>query len=75
MSWCISSNGSCSPERFILCYVLGLALGEYSNNPFEQIAYALEDRFSDQGTDFSVEPLVKEHLGRTVPALLNPTSN
>lgn len=63
-----------SPERFILCYALGLAQGEYSNNPFEQIAYALEDRFARGEGPFSVEPLVRRHLGSTVPKLLDSTS-
>jgi hypothetical protein len=62
------------PERFILCYALGLAQHGYVNNPFEQIAERLERRFSRQEAAFSAEPLIKEHLTCTVPALLNQTS-
>lgn len=55
------------PEQFILSYASALASDGYSDNPFEQIAYALEDRFSQHDVPFEVEPAVKRHLAQIVP--------
>ena len=56
------------PEHFILSYALGLA-GGYLANPFEEIAYTLQDRFSQHDEPFRVEPIVKRHLDQTMPTL------
>jgi hypothetical protein len=62
------------PERFILAYAVGLAGGGYSTNPFEQIAYALQDRFCSSAESFSVEPLVWRHVSQTMSTLSNSVS-
>lgn len=62
------------PDRFILAYALGLAGGGYSTNPFEHIAYALQDRFSSSAESFSVEPLVWRHVSQTMSTLSNSVS-
>ena len=50
-------------ERFLREYALGhISGGEYRNNPFEQIAFDLQERFIKQRIPFNVEPLVLQHL-------------
>jgi hypothetical protein len=51
------------PEQFILSYALALAEFGYSRNPFEEIAYELQDRFARHEPPFPVEAAVKHHLG------------
>jgi hypothetical protein len=53
------------PEQFVLAYARGLATG-YSTNPFEEIAYALQDRFTRHVEPFDVEPMVRRHLDQVM---------
>lgn len=63
------------PEHFILAYALGhVAGGGYLNNPFEKIAFDLQDRFKKQERLGSIELIVKQHLSQTVPALVAAAS-
>ena len=51
------------PEKFLAEYTLGyLNAGVYENNPLEQIAFALQERFEVGDRTFQVEPLVVRHL-------------
>jgi hypothetical protein len=60
------------PEKFMAAYALGyLHGGGYEDNPFEQIAYQLQDRFVRGKEQFEVEPLVLIHLEKTMREL-NP---
>jgi hypothetical protein len=55
------------PEKFLEEYALGyLNAGVYENNPLEQIAFALQERFEDGEKTFQVEPLVLRHLREIV---------
>lgn len=54
------------PEQFILAYALELAKRGYSANPFEQIAYALEERFSRDEKPFCAEALIKGHMAQAL---------
>jgi len=57
-------------ERFLLAYAMGLhSAGEYRSNPFEQIAFDLEDRFVRQQAPFDAEQLVLQHLQK--PGVVN----
>jgi hypothetical protein len=57
-------------EQFLLAYAQGhLASGGYAANPLERIAFDLQGRFQQSEVTFNVEPLVLEHLNRTVAAL------
>jgi hypothetical protein len=63
------------PERFILAYALGHVIGGgYSANPFEQIAYGLQDPLARQEKPFNVESIVERHLSQAIPALLAAVS-
>jgi hypothetical protein len=58
-------------EQFTTTYALAHLLnGGYDDNPFEKIAYRLQGEFERGSQPFSVEPLVTQHLGEIVPALL-----
>lgn len=58
-------------DRFLLAYALGhLAGGGYANNPFEEVAHALEEMFVREPRLFRVEPIVSQHLDRVLPSLL-----
>jgi hypothetical protein len=62
---------SLGADRFVLAYALGhLASGGYANNPLEEIAHELEERFVRQPRLFRVEPIVSQHLERVVPQLM-----
>jgi hypothetical protein len=51
------------PEQFLLSYAAGYVThGGYASNPFEQIAFDLQDRFESGEAPFSVEPVVRQHL-------------
>jgi hypothetical protein len=51
------------PEKFLEAYALGyLNAGGYGDNPFEQIAYQLQDEFLRGTREFQAEPLVLKHL-------------
>jgi len=50
-------------ERFLLAYAIGLhSAGEYRRNPFEQIAFDLQERFFLGQAPFDAESLVLQHL-------------
>jgi len=50
-------------EKFIEAYALGyLNAGNYEGNPFEQIAYALQDDFARGDWNFQAEPQILSHL-------------
>lgn len=51
------------PEKFLEAYALGyLKAGGYEQNPFEQIAYQLQDSFVRGDWTFQAEPFVVRHL-------------
>ena len=59
------------PERFLTGYALGhLLSGGYRANPFEAMAYELQDRFEYGCVPFPVEPEVCQRLGQLVPAIM-----
>jgi hypothetical protein len=57
-------------EQFLLAYAQGhLASDGYAENPLERIAFDLQGRFQQSHVAFGVEPLVLEHLNKTVAEL------